>query len=168
MGIFKFYVYLCIFSFKVFAAEDDSDSSKTAPVYEDIYYDQGMTQDETEKQPPISGASDSKSTQDSTAEQNDANSGKQPQMAGDIVNTFKKPFISLNQGRIGWPEEELIEKLMGISHVDMAEESISYKPSVRLFGFTTHFYTGGGETVENFFFHYGCGTTPGVQPRKTS
>ena len=135
MGTFKFYVYLCIFSFKVFAAEDDSDSSKTAPVYEDIYYDTGMTQDETEKQ-PISDESESKST----AEQTNDNSGKQPQTAGDIVNVFKKPFININQDRTGWPEEKLISKLMGNSFAE-TEGGNSYQPSVRSFGLTSKVFT---------------------------
>ena len=135
MGTFKFYVYLCIFPFKVFAAEDDSDSSKTAPVYEDIYYDTGMTQDETEKQ-PISDESESKST----AEQTNDNSGKQPQTAGDIVNVFKKPFININQDRTGWPEEKLISKLMGNSFAE-TEGGNSYQPSVRSFGLTSKVFT---------------------------
>ena len=134
MGTLKVYFCLCIFSFIVFAAKDDSDSSKTAPVNEDIYYDIGMTQDETGKQPPISDESESKST----AEQTNDNSGKQPQTAGDIVNVFKKPFININQDRTGWPEEKLISKLMGNSFAE-TEGGNSYQPSVRSFGFISKF-----------------------------
>ena len=135
MGTFKFYVYLCIFPTTICQVKDDSGGSIEL-IYEDTNHDDG-----TGKQPPISDGSGSKSTQDSTAEQSDDNSGKQPQMAGDIVNTFKKPFININQGRIGWPEENLIQKLMGISNVDMEEGSTPYKSSVRSFGFTTQFNT---------------------------
>ena len=134
MGSLKFYVYLCIFSFKVVAAKDDSDSSQTAPVNEDIYYVTGMTQDETGKQPPIPDESESKST----AEQTNDNSGKQTQTAGDIVNNFKKPFININQDRTGWPEEKLISKLMGNSFAE-TEGGNSYQPSVRSFGFIGKF-----------------------------
>ena len=131
MGTLKFYVYLCIFSFKVFGAKDDSDSSKTAPVNEDIYYDTGMTQDETGKQLPLSDESESKSI----SEQPNDNPGKQPQTAGDIVNNFKKPFININQDRTGWPEEKLISKLLGKSFAE-TEGGNSYQSSVRSFGLT--------------------------------
>ena len=136
MDTLRFYVYLCIFQIKGFPAEDASDSSKIAPVYEDIY-----VADETGKQPPTSDGSESKSSQESAVEQSDDDSGKQPAMAGDILNTFKKPFININQGRNGWPEENLILKLMGGHSDDIAEGGTPYQLSVRSLGFTRNFNT---------------------------
>ena len=53
----------------------------------------------------------------------------------DIVNTFKKPFININQVRNGWPEESLILKIMGTSPDNIEEGGTPYQSSVRSFGF---------------------------------
>ena len=71
----------------------------------------------------------------------DENSVKEPHMGGDIVNTFKKPFININQVRNGWPEENLILKIMGTSQDDIEEGGTPYQSSVRSLGFTTHLNT---------------------------
>ena len=126
MGTFKFYVYLCIFPTTICQVKDESGGSGWFE--EDINHDDG-----TGKQPPISDGSESKSSQDFTTEH-------RPQMAGAIGNTFKKPFINLNQERTGWPEEKLISKLMGNTFAE-TEEGNSYQPSVRSFGLTSKVFT---------------------------
>ena len=68
----------------------------------------------------------------------DDNSRKEPNMAEDIVNTFKKPFININQVRNGWSEENLILKIMGTSYDDIEEGGIPYQSSVRSLGFTVN------------------------------
>ena len=120
MSTLKCYVLLCIFPIKVF------------PVYEDIYH-----ADKPRKEPSNSDGIESKST----TEQSDDKSEKEPHMPGGIVNTFKKPFININQVRNGWPEESLILKIMGTSPDNIEEGGTPYQSSVRSLGFTTHLNT---------------------------
>ena len=63
----------------------------------------------------------------------DDNSGKESQspMTGDILNTFNKPIIKINQVRNGWQEKNLILKIMGTSHDDIEEGGTPYQSSVR-------------------------------------
>lgn len=51
------------------------------------------------------------------------------------VFPVRRPFININQIRNGWPEENLILKLMGTSYDDTEEGGIPYQPSVRSIGF---------------------------------